>query len=289
MQQEIHQPFTFTNIFNDNADESSDQISSLVSLSKNCMPFVPDRRTSVSAESIMPSSHTHYEKVVIPKTASQTNFIRQALAEIFLFKDLDHDQFQDVVVAMKECPVSSGTCVIKQGDDGDYFYVVQTGRLECHIEKNGQSQLVAVYGPKSSFGEVALMYNSPRSATITATSDTVLFALDRTTFRRLLVNNMAHKRVTYETFLTNIPFFQSLSIGERRKIADALEPRTFSDQDIVISQGDAADYFYLIVSGKAEVTNSINKASGNITLAEGQYFGGKNNRSFDYGMTLNVS
>lgn len=275
MQQEIHQPFMFTNMLSENTDESSDQISSLVSLSQTCIPFSPIRRTSVSAESIMPSSLTYFDKVVIPKTASQTNFIRQALAEIFLFKDLDHDQLQAVVAAMKECPVTSGTCVIKQGDDGDYFYLVQSGRLECHIEKHFQSKLVAVYTPKSSFGEVALMYNSPRSATITATNDSMLFALDRTTFRRLLVNNMAHKRITYETFLTNIPFFQSLSVGERRKIADALEPRTFADQDIVIAQGDAGDYFYLIVSGKAEVTNSINKSSDNTTLVEGQYFGGK--------------
>ncbi|KAI9282865.1 cyclic nucleotide-binding-like protein, partial [Umbelopsis sp. AD052] len=231
------------------------------------------RRTSVSAESIIPSNLTHYDKVVIPKTESQTNFIREALAEIFLFKDLDKDQLHDVVAAMKECPVTTGTRVIKQGDDGDYFYLVQSGRLECHIRKDGHSKQVAVYGSKSSFGEVALMYNSPRSATITATEDTILFALDRTTFRRLLVNNMAHKRITYETFLTNIPFFQSLSVGERRKIADALEPRTFDDQDIVIAQGDAGDYFYLIVSGKAEVTNSINKTSGNTTLVKGQYFG----------------
>ncbi|KAI8580452.1 hypothetical protein K450DRAFT_237098 [Umbelopsis ramanniana AG] len=274
MQQEIHQPVTFTNIFYENSDESADQISSLVSFPhQTCLPFSPVRRTSVSAESIIPSNLTRYDKVVIPKTESQTNFIREALAEIFLFKDLDKDQLHDVVAAMKECPVTSGTRVIKQGDDGDYFYLVQSGRLECHIRKDGHSKQVAVYGSKSSFGEVALMYNSPRSATITATEDTILFALDRTTFRRLLVNNMAHKRITYETFLTNIPFFQSLSVGERRKIADALEPRTFDDQDIVIAQGDAGDYFYLIVSGKAEVTNSINKTSGNTTLEEGQYFG----------------
>lgn len=274
MQQEIHHPIPFTSIFNDQADEASDQLSSLVSISNNYHTASAIRRTSVSAESIVPSTVTEEAKLYIPKSETQAKFIREALTDIFLFKHLDSDQLHDVVFAMRECPVEAGTCVIKQGDDGDFFYIVQSGRLECYIEKGNHSQLVAIYGPKSSFGEVALMYNSPRSATITATQDCILFALDRTTFRSLLVNNMAHKRVTYETFLNKIPFIQSLPLNERRKIADALEPRFFADRETIITQGDAGDYFYLIVSGQALVTNSIAQASEDIILDQGQYFGG---------------
>ncbi|CAM0135832.1 unnamed protein product [Umbelopsis sp. WA50703] len=282
MQQEIHQPIAFSNIFNEHADEADDQLSALMPLSNSHHTAI--RRTSVSAESIAPSVVTEEGKLNIPKSESQANFIKEALTQIFLFKHLDSDQLHDVVLAMKECHTQAGTCVIKQGDDGDFFYIVQSGRLECYIEKGNHSQLVAIYGPKSSFGEVALMYNSPRSATITATQHCILYALDRSTFRSLLVNNMAHKRVTYETFLNKIPFIQPLPLIERRKIADALEPRYFADKEIVITQGGIGDYFYLIVSGAALVTNSIAKDSDDIILGEGQYFGGMffNNTTFGH-------
>ena len=71
---------------------------------------------------------------------------------------------------MKEVAVKEGEVIIKQGDDGDDLYVVENGQLACHrIMKEGEAPtFLKNYEPGEAFGELALLYNAPRAATITA-------------------------------------------------------------------------------------------------------------------------
>ncbi|KAK9709566.1 hypothetical protein K7432_008929 [Basidiobolus ranarum] len=213
------------------------------------------RRTSVSAESMTPTSDGTYEKVYISKTIEQRQRIEVSLANNFLYKNLDEEQRRDVIDAMAEKRVSNHDSIIKQGEVGDYFYVVETGSFDVFVAKNNEDPIkVTEYGPSGSFGELALMYNAPRAATVTATSDAVLWALDRVTFRRILMERTNTKRRMYEAFLEDVPLLVSLEHYERHKIADALESMVFSDDDVVIRQGDVGDSFYIIESGEARVT-----------------------------------
>jgi CRP-like cAMP-binding protein len=214
------------------------------------------RRTSVSAESMNPTAATtNYEKIVIPKTAEQAQRIRQSVEKNFLFRQLDDEQYKDVVNAMAEKKFHNGDEVIRQGAVGDYFYIVEVGTLDVFVAKAGgkESVKVASYGPGGSFGELALMYNAPRAATVKATSDCVLWALDRVTFRRILMETTSKKRRMYEEFLEKIPLLASLEAYERHKIADALEPAQFQDGQVVIKQGEMGNSFYIIESGEAKV------------------------------------
>ncbi|CEP12376.1 hypothetical protein [Parasitella parasitica] len=214
------------------------------------------RRTSVSAESMAPSTQGFVKKV-ISKTPAQIEGIKISVGNNFLFKNLDEEHHQDVVDAMAEVPVAEGTAIIEQGAVGDFFYVVETGTFDCFIStKQDDSEattqkLVATYEAGGSFGELALMYNAPRAATIVATSDAVLWALDRVTFRTILMENTSRRRKMYESFLEEVPLFKSLESYERHKIADALESVYFSDGEQVILQGAIGDQFYLIESGVA--------------------------------------
>lgn len=72
---------------------------------------------------------------------------------------------------MVEKKVKSGDVVIQQGDEGDNFYVVDEGLFEVFV--NGKK--VVEIGPGGSFGELALMYNTPRAATVKAVNDGVLW------------------------------------------------------------------------------------------------------------------
>ncbi|KAG0094199.1 hypothetical protein BGZ93_007492 [Podila epicladia] len=256
----------------ENESESDDDPAPMVNLAAS---YMRGRRPSVSAESMVPS-HQNYVKTVIPKSAEQRKRIEVSIASNFLFKNLDEDQHEDVVNAMAEKRFKRGENVIEQGAVGDFFYVVETGTLDVYVAKNGRpSEKVFEYGPGGSFGELALMYNGPRAATVTATSDVVLWALDRITFRRILMENTSRKRRMYEAFLETVPSLVSLEPYERHKVADALESVYFDDGQIVVKQGDQGDNFFIIESGEADVTmtNEEGVEFPMPGLGPGQYFG----------------
>lgn len=117
----------------------------------------------------------------------------------------------------------------------------------------GQSKRVATYGPGGSFGELALMYNAPRAASVVATSDAVVWALDRVTFRAIVVAHTSRKRKTYELFLEQVPILATLDARERAKVADALDAKAFDEGLDVVTEGEPGEDFYIIESGRAVV------------------------------------
>ncbi|KAI8840252.1 cyclic nucleotide-binding-like protein [Chytridium lagenaria] len=193
------------------------------------------RRTSVSAESMAPTTDKDYIKIIIPKSDTQKSRIQASIQNNFLFRSCDEEQYTDVVNAMSEKQVVKGEEVITQGGVGDYFYVVETG--------------LWMY----TFPVITLHLNG-NTPTVTATQDSVLWALDRVTFRRILMENTSRKRRMYEAFLEEVPLLISLEAYERHKIADALESVVYGDGDVVIRQGEAGDNFYIVEAGEATVT-----------------------------------
>ena len=81
--------------------------------------------------------------------------------------------------------VEPGQEVIRQGDHGDRFYVVAEGRVT--VECDGK--LARVEGPGEFFGEIALLRDTPRTATVYATEPVLLYALERETFVSSVTNN----------------------------------------------------------------------------------------------------
>ena len=92
------------------------------------------------------------------------------------------------------------------------------------------------YMAGDTFGELALLYNTPRAATVTSRSDCVLFELDRECFNFLVKEAMIKKREKYETFLSKIELLQSLEPYERMTIADALRPIRFQKGEYVVRE-----------------------------------------------------
>jgi cAMP-dependent protein kinase regulator len=104
-----------------------------------------------------------------------------------------------------------------------------------------------------SFGELALMYNAPRAATVVSGEPgCTLWALDRLTFRRILMESTFARRRMYESFLEEVPLLSSLTPYERSKIADALETQKFSPGKVIIKEGDPGKSFYLLEAGEAD-------------------------------------
>lgn len=230
--------------------------------------FNAQRRTSVSGETLQPDRLDDWTpENFSEKTPDQVKRLEKAVGKNFLFNKLDNDAKKLVINSLEEKFVPKGEEIIAQGDEGDYFYIVEDGTVEFYVN----NQKVNTSGPGSSFGELALMYNSPRAATVLAATDCILWALDRLTFRRILLGGSFKKRILYDDLLQNIPLLKTLSTYDRAKLADALDTEYYEPGQTIIKEGDNGENFYFIEYGTADV---FKKDQGLLTkLKKGDYFG----------------
>ena len=82
--------------------------------------------------------------------------------------------------------------------------------VNCFFQPNEEPRKLKEYQPGEVFGELALLYNAPRAATITANEDCELWALDRRTFGHIVRDSAQHKREKYEEFLKRVEILKSM-------------------------------------------------------------------------------
>jgi cAMP-dependent protein kinase regulator len=242
------------------------------------------RRTSVSAESLNPTAslNDNWSPPFHAKSEEQLGRLKKSIQGNFLFSHLDDEQTSQVLGALVEKVIpAKGIKVITQGDQGDFFYVVEKGSFDIYINPAGSLQpgpeglgkKVATIASGGSFGELALMYDAPRAATVvSAESACTLWALDRITFRRILMDSTYQRRRLYEKFLEEVPILSTLTKYERSKIADALETQKYPAGTTIIKEGDVGEAFYLLESGEAEA-HKVGAQNPVKHYTKGDYFG----------------
>jgi len=162
---------------------------------------------------------------------------------------------------------------IFSGDGGDNFYVFDNGVYDIYVSKEEGFRnpiKVGEYNQIGSFGELALMYNQPRSATIVAITDGILWLMGRQTFRKLVLKHAFRKRQLYENFLRDLTILQLLTDYERSNVADALIPVEYVEKEIIIKQGDEGDRMFFIEDGECDIYMNGNFRK---RLSKGDYFG----------------
>lgn len=176
-----------------------------------------------------------------------------------MFNALDQNELNIVLDAIEEVQVKSGEKVITEGDQGDCMYVLNNGALACTKVFAGATEPKHLkdYVPGEGFGELALLYNAPRAATITATQDSSLMKLDRGTFNNIVKDAAQRKREKYENFLQSVPILQTMDPYERSKLGDAVREEKFSAGDMVIRQGETGDTFFMLSDGSAKAMKRL--------------------------------
>ena len=236
-------------------------------------------RTSVSAEVYgIHNVKKPYIPRVIPKTDEQLERIKDRCMLSFIFNSLDDKELKTVIDSFEEKNYTAGQNVITQGEEGDVLYLVDSGELDCEkVFKSGDPPTyLKTYKQGESFGELALLYNAPRAATIRAKTDATCWALDRECFNNIVKDAAIKKREKYENTLKKVEILKSIDPYELGQICDALKTQNFEKGETIIKQGDRGDVFYILDEGKAHAEKVFE--DGNVPqnvkdYESGGYFG----------------
>jgi CRP/FNR family cyclic AMP-dependent transcriptional regulator len=111
----------------------------------------------------------------------------EALKQIPLFSAMDHEEVSTVYGLMDRQTYAPGQVIVRQGQLGDYFYVVVQGQVQFLVQDAGGHELIIdEVGPGGFFGELSMLTGEPRSARVRAIDEVKTLALDRTEFFNFL-------------------------------------------------------------------------------------------------------
>ena len=247
-------------------------------------PMARNRRVSVSAESggrdkLRMSWEARGKDKGTEKSPGETARIRAILDKNIMFAFLDESQLKKLTFAMFQRDHAEGDVIIQQGDQGDNFYLLEEGTCDVFVQKSPGEPEVKVMtctpDDHNSFGELALMYNAPRAATVKAAGKCKLWALDRLAFKVIMLETAVLKNSEHAELLNKVKIMETVTDMERKVIADAMSMETFEAGQIIIRQGDPGTAFYIVASGTVACTMQASESSPPeelCQLSEGEYF-----------------
>jgi CRP-like cAMP-binding protein len=195
------------------------------------------------------------------------------LHRVALFRGMDMASLEQLAANTWPVAASPGDEPITQGDQGDRFYVIESGDADVLI--NGFK--VRRIGAGDDFGERALLRDTPRTATVRAVTNMQLLAIEREAFLEALTGE-AGLVVQYQD-VTDVPLpdvlrqlatFQGLEVAALRRLSDAAQRSELDAGSVVFEAGEESTEVYVILSGRVELRHLDSVAS---VLVPGDSFG----------------
>ncbi|XP_035394129.1 cGMP-dependent protein kinase 1 isoform X3 [Cygnus atratus] len=238
-----------------------------------------EQRTKRQAISAEPTAFdiqdlSHVTLPFYPKSPQSKELIKEAILDNDFMKNLELSQIQEIVDCMYPVEYGKDSCIIKEGDVGSLVYVMEDGKVE--VTKEGVK--LCTMGPGKVFGELAILYNCTRTATVKTLVNVKLWAIDRQCFQTIMMRTGLIKHTEYMEFLKSVPTFQSLPEEILSKLADVLEETHYESGEYIIRQGARGDTFFIISKGKVNVTREDSPSEDPVflrTLGKGDWFGEK--------------
>jgi len=194
--------------------------------------------------------------------------LSKSIVKSSLFSHLKEEEMDEVFDSLFPSEAAQEDTIIRQGDVGDNFYIIDEGSVNIYVNDTK----VTTLGEGGSFGELALIYGTPRAATVKAATQVKMWGIDRDSYKRILMESTIKKRKIYEDFLSNVAILEQLDKWERLTIADALEAVSFDAGAEIVKKGEEGDEFFLILEGTAGVTEFRDDCE-EVLLQPAEYFG----------------
>jgi len=175
-----------------------------------------------------------------------------ALRQFFFMGEEVFERMDLVLDSMRDEEIAAGEYLMRQGEEGNKMYVIQSGQLEITIDGN----LIRMLSAGDAVGELALLFNTPRSASVKAAESCVVWSLARETFREVQALASSAQLVQRVAWLLDVPCLKQLDKLDLCKLASSLKAVPLRDGEVVINEGAATDRIILVEAGVVRATSS---------------------------------
>ena len=201
-----------------------------------------------------------------------------------LFSDLPHDAFVALTERMDLRVASSGDVLIAESEPGVSMFIIIQGRVKVvRSGEDGEEILLAQLSDGTFFGEMALLSDAPRTASVVCVEETMLFEISRELLKQMTarypsvgeVMKKFHKNRLITNLLKTSPIFAPFSANDKKALIEKFKSRQVDDGAYLITREKPGDGLYVVLAGRCEVLD-VNSAGEEVTIAElreGDVFG----------------
>ena len=213
--------------------------------------------------------------------ATASSIVASGLKEIDIFSDRDEKQLNLIGRLFKCEVVPAGTEIAKEGEMGDRFYILSRGSLVVTTrDELGLYVELTRYYPGATFGELSMLKDQPRNATVTTLEECVLFSLGREEFSYFMkalpdlgtrIEVSVNQRATVNVIAEKIPVFKSMSKRKQHLLAEVCTMHRYAKGETILQEGGMEPRkFFIITRGSVDVFIGATKVR---TMGPGAYFG----------------
>ncbi len=197
------------------------------------------------------------EEMPLAAPRALSNSARRAMSETPLFAGLAPDALEALIERIELISVPQGEVLFREGDVGDALYIISEGQVAVQTEGPPRVEIGRL-GEGAFFGEVALLTDQPRSASVTTLTPSELLKIDRDILTSLLADypevltvvlRFVRDRLVERLVLTS-PLFRPFDDDERRSLAARFRFLEIERGSTVIPGGSKADGLYILLAGR---------------------------------------
>lgn len=234
---------------------------------RKAMSRLPERRQGIKKSITLSRSECPTAQISDRvKGSKDKELISNALNKHILFNSLNIELKELLMNHMQHYTVEPGAVIFEQGAAASNFYILEKGKLDVIINGNKVNEAK----PGECFGELALIQNSKRSATLRAVLKSSMWVIDRTTFRAALETLNRQSLDENRSFLSSVPQLEMLTPEQVDVMLSTVTDLHFIAGQKIVKEGDPGDLFFIIKEGIVACSQEGREVR---RLGRGEFFG----------------